>query len=209
MKKNILILTFVFISLLSQAQRNVFVFIQSPSNAGYNQYDEAKYGLISWLNFDKNFEPIGDDVWHLTSGDAYITILKPEWTQGTKIFIDKVRGGAQASQNHRDSTLYVYVGHNVLLDRTYDPVSPKHACYDNMLFGCYTINWEGVVNNTLINTTSLIAPEAYTVLPAIIGWVENKSEEDIRNDAAWGYSLYQDRTNYKEARKLFNIKEKR
>ncbi len=188
------------------SQKHVFVFMQDYQLNGSSLYYDMSNGMKTWLDGDDNFAYLGEDVWYLTSCDTYISIIKEEWISSTEMFIREVRDAPTHSESKLNSILYVYVGHNVLLDRDHDKISSDDICYDNMLFGCYTINWEGVVNNTLINTTSLIAPEAYTVLPAIIGWVENKSEEDIRKDAAWGYSLYQRRMNYKKACKLFNIK---
>jgi len=36
-----------------------------------------------------------------------------------------------------------------------------------------------------------MAPEAYTVLPAIKAWINSESEKTIRLEAAKGYATYQ------------------
>ena len=99
------------------------------------------------------------------------------------------RGGAN---------LAVYIGHDGFMDFRL-PLLPRKkneirreaivlACASKSYFsdairtsGAYPLLW----------TTNLMAPEAYTLKSALDGWVENESNEQIRNRAAAAYDKYQ------------------
>ena len=96
------------------------------------------------------------------------------------------------------SNLVVYIGHDGFMDFKL-PLLPRKkneirreaivlACASKSYFsdamhasGAYPLLW----------TTNLMAPEAYTLKSALDGWVNNESNEQIRNRAAAAYDRYQ------------------
>lgn len=204
MKTSFTIILILLISGASVAQKRIYIYVQDPSLEGYSQYTTAMYGLVTFLDKDESWTSTGHDTYYSKSLNSNIHIRKEEnfgWMSNTLDFIMACEKSSNSFNN--DSVLYVYVGHNALLDTTVDLQFTD--CYDNMLFGCFTENWEGIVDNTLLNTTGFMAPEAYCILPAIIAWSERKHEKEIRRTAAAGYASYQKNTNLPTAQKLFGL----
>ncbi|MBP9138459.1 MAG: hypothetical protein KBF87_08235 [Flavobacteriales bacterium] len=94
--------------------------------------------------------------------------------------------------------LIAYVGHDGLmefsLDRTFTAKDTKQretiilACISKRYFAPYL---EPTGAKPLVWTTGLMAPEAYTLKAALIGWVAHESDADIRERAAKAYDQYQ------------------
>lgn len=114
--------------------------------------------------------------------------------------------------------LIIFVGHNVLMDfRLFAPIPSAETKTKNltrnraaMVFACNsadyftdTIRNYGV--NPAVMTHGLMAPEAYSIEPAIRAWFDGKNNEDVRRAAAGGYAKYQ-RIPERNARRLFGVK---
>ena len=183
----VFILALMLIALFAKAQtKDVIVFVEDHQTEQGSLYYDMKYGLKTWLDEDPEWIEVGNDSFYSIFYDAKIDltlISADQWAQATLIFIDSVRA---CSNDH----LWVYVGHNSLLDQNVDDYNGD--CSPNLLFGCMTDNWEGVVDNTIISTTDYFAPEAYVVLPAVEAWIRGKSKTYIRNVSAENYSLFQE-----------------
>ncbi len=97
-----------------------------------------------------------------------------------------------------NSQLVAYIGHNGLMDfqlsESYKNTDRKKR--DLVILACYSKHYfsphlkEANVN-PLVWTTGLMAPEAYTIHDAIIGYLNNENNESIRTRAAVAYSKYQ------------------
>ncbi len=199
--KRLLMLMLMALSLSASAKKMVFVMIQTPSNAGYDQYYGGKYGMRTFLEKDTNYVYVDNRIYYSSLNNYYI-ILEPiddkDWAVSTYDFI--IDCNNHTAYIGADSTLHVYVGHNVLLD--VDTIYQYHGSRDNMLFGCYTENWR--LDNTYLNTTKMIAPEAYAIIPAVEAWANGESEYYIRRQAAKGYSEFQE-IPFDQAKYIFGL----
>lgn len=94
--------------------------------------------------------------------------------------------------------LVSYIGHDGLMEfqldinLTKDTSSTKDAiilaCYSKEFFKPY---FSKTGANPLVWTTGLMAPEAYTLKWALDGWIQEKSDQEIRELAAQAYNHYQ------------------
>lgn len=104
---------------------------------------------------------------------------------------DTVACGGQAD-------LLAYIGHDGLMEFSIeDSFSPKNnqtrsaiilACISQSYFSPY-LKQTGA--QPLVWTTGLMAPEAYTLVAAIDGWILGKPKTEIREMAAQAYQKYQ------------------
>lgn len=195
-----------------------------------NLYWGALYGVKSYFNRQPNIQkrvvtsippPSGviDEMhYRLTlaspEGELAINIHAEAWRG------DKMRGGLKrfykVLADTEGADLVVFVGHNGLMDGPImTPISiagqPKTgAGKDAMVLACMS---ESYFSNTLKNlgvrpvlmTRGLMAPEAYSLLPAIEAWALDQSQNDIRNAAASGYAKYQ-KIPLRNAQRLFGAK---
>lgn len=106
------------------------------------------------------------------------------------------------------ANLVAYVGHDGLMefrsDLNYNVVSkPKDvivlACASQMYF---EDDIKRANANPILWTTHLMAPEAYTLVAAINGWILNENTAQIKERAAQAYNKYQN-CGLKGARSLF------
>jgi hypothetical protein len=107
-----------------------------------------------------------------------------------------------------NSRLLTYTGHDGLMDfqltETYSNADARKrdviilACYSKRFFAPHL---QTANVNPLVWTTGLMCPEAYTLHDAIMGYVNNESNELIRTRAAKAYSTYQ-KCSEKAARNL-------
>ncbi len=107
-----------------------------------------------------------------------------------------------------NSNLVAYIGHDGLMDfqlaETYYNVDNKRrdiiilACYSKRFFSPHL---DSSKTNTLVWTTGLMCPEAYTIHDAIAGYMNNETNEQIRRRAASAYAKYQ-KCSEKAARNL-------
>ena len=91
-----------------------------------------------------------------------------------------------------------YIGHDGLmefgLDESFFPKNNQKrdaiilACISQSYFAPYLKQTDA---QPLVWTTGLMAPEAYTLVAAIDGWIARKSKADIREMAAQAYHQYQ------------------
>ena len=106
--------------------------------------------------------------------------------------------------------LVIFVGHNGLMDFTppstaeNDSTAPARsamvlACASDYYFG-KRLTRAGA--HSLLLTTGLMAPEAYTLNAAVRSWVAGKSADEVRESAAEAYDRYQ-KCGIKAARRLF------
>lgn len=97
-----------------------------------------------------------------------------------------------------NADLVVYVGHDPFMDFQIPAItgakSAKHpaaiilACASKPYFGPYLKSAEAA---PLLWTTGLMAPEAYSLKAALVGWLLNEGGEAIRQRAATAYDRYQ------------------
>jgi len=94
--------------------------------------------------------------------------------------------------------LLAYVGHDAFMDFQIAPIAgtkgnkPRRtiilACVSKAFFSPY-IGQTGA--ESLLWTTGLMAPEAYTLKAALTGWIASEDDEAIRHRAAQAYDKYQ------------------
>jgi hypothetical protein len=107
-------------------------------------------------------------------------------------------------------TLAAYVGHDGLMDFDLENYPQNRegngreaivlACASKQFFGD-ALREAGA--KSILLTTGLMAPEAYTLKAAIDGWILNETPEQIRLRAAEAYNQYQ-KCGLKAARNLFS-----
>ena len=107
-----------------------------------------------------------------------------------------------------NAVLNAYIGHDGLMDFQ---LSNKFENNDNQKRSCiilaciskkyFTPHLLATKSNPIVWTTGLMCPEAYTIHDAISGFINNESDEKIRNRAAMAYSKYQ-KCSLKAARNL-------
>ena len=120
--------------------------------------------------------------------------------------------------NPKSNDLTIFVGHNGLMDfPVFAPIPSAQIKTRNlgrnraaMVFACNsadyftdTIRNYGV--NPAVMTHGLMAPEAYSIEPAIRAWFDDERNEDVRRAAAAGYAQYQ-KIPERNARRLFGVK---
>jgi hypothetical protein len=94
--------------------------------------------------------------------------------------------------------LVSYIGHNGLMEFSAEGNFKNTfrnkkdaiilACISKSYFAPYL---KQTYSNPLVWTTGLMSPEAYTLAWALEGWVQNESNEQIRERAAKAYDHYQ------------------
>ncbi len=97
-----------------------------------------------------------------------------------------------------NASLVAYIGHNGLMDfqlsETYSNTDNRKrdviilACHSKRYFSSYL---ETANVNPLLWTTNLMAPEAYTLHDAFTGYINEETNEEIREKAAAAYAQYQ------------------
>jgi hypothetical protein len=106
------------------------------------------------------------------------------------------------------SDLLGYIGHDGLMEFRIDDklVAQDTQQRETIILACISKNYfapylkqTGV--KPLLWTTGLMAPEAYTLVAAIDGWIQKKNKETIREAAAQAYHQYQ-KCGIKAARNL-------
>lgn len=107
------------------------------------------------------------------------------------------------------SNLICYVGHDGLMDFQISnyPTAQNKNKRETIILACYSKSYfsEGIKKtgaSPLIWSTGLMSPEAYTLEGAINGWIEGKSNEEIRTLAAQAYCKYQKTCSLKSAKRL-------
>ncbi len=97
-----------------------------------------------------------------------------------------------------NSALVAYIGHDGLMDFSLNQTfkNTDGITRDVIILACYSKNYfkpylQNANVNTLVWTTGLMAPEAYTIHDAISGYINNETKDDIRLKAASAYSKYQ------------------
>lgn len=108
-----------------------------------------------------------------------------------------------------NADLLAFVGHNGLMDfdvsLEYLPTGNERkeviilACYSQYYFSS---ELKKANANSLLLTTNLMAPEAYTLKAAIDGWIKEESNAEIKERAARSYNKYQ-KCGLRGARSLF------
>jgi len=114
--------------------------------------------------------------------------------------------------------LIVYIGHNALMDyvgTNRNQFSNIKASKDNLVndaivLACksqpyFSSQLEKLGSHTLLLTTGLMAPEAYSLNAAIENWIIGASDNQVRKAAAKSYSKYQ-KNSLKASERLFGAK---
>jgi hypothetical protein len=111
---------------------------------------------------------------------------------------DTVKAGGTEVAIHGGADLLVYVGHNGLMDFNISEHSPPNenagknvivlACKSKSYFLTRLSRWGC---RSVLLTNGFMAPEAYTLLAAVEGWLIGESASRIRSRAAQAYHQYQ------------------
>ena len=97
-----------------------------------------------------------------------------------------------------NTKLNAYIGHDGLMDfklkEKFENIDTKKR--DCIILACISKKYfaphlQGTKSNPIVWTTGLMCPEAYTLHDAISGFINNETDEKIRNRAALAYSKYQ------------------
>lgn len=138
-----------------------------------------------------------DDFFQAASGNSKDSVSVEDKSESVTIEI----GG--------NSDLIAYVGHDGLMDfdlNNYPNQNDNNlrrvivlACASRQYF-CAPLQGTGA--KSLLLTTGLMAPEAYTLETTIEGWISNEGDEEIRLGAARAYNKYQ-KCSLIAAKKLF------
>ena len=134
----------------------------------------------------------------------------------TRLTADAYRGAAIRSAIEdflvaaagADVELAVYVGHDGLMDFSLDelPAKADAKTRDAIILACVSKSYfdkplAATGARPLLWTTGLMAPEAYTLAAALVGWIAKESDTQIRDRAADAYHRYQ-KCGVKAARRL-------
>lgn len=124
-------------------------------------------------------------------------------------FTDMIIAGKDTVACGGNGDLLCYVGHNGLMDFQ---LEEKFAAADSLkreavILACaskpyFKPKLQQAGAQSLILTTHLMAPEAYTLGAAVDGWICKKSKADIKESVAQAYHQYQ-QCGIKGARNLF------
>jgi hypothetical protein len=156
------------------------------------QSTSKNYYLIADAYNGKYIQQCTEDFLHSTSGQRKDTLHIHGKTVG-------IAG---------NSKLVAYIGHDGLMDfqltdnfQTTDDTQRDViilACYSKRFFSPHL---DKTNTNPLVWTSGLMCPEAYTIHDALVGYMNNESNEQIRTRAASAYSKYQ-KCSEKAARNL-------
>lgn len=110
---------------------------------------------------------------------------------------------------NKKADLCVYIGHEGLMDFAMENTFRGDAAQKRqaIVLACASKQYFGTAlkptgAEPLLWTTSLMAPEAYTLKAALEGWIAGESNEQIRQRAATEYAKYQ-RISKRAALRLF------
>ena len=133
-------------------------------------------------------------------------------------FLDAAAGNNPKTLKHEktnikiggDADLVVYVGHNGLMDFKVDvPKQNKPGKGKNaIVLACkskpyFKPHFSKLGCRSVLLTTGLMAPEAYTLEAVLTGWLAEESSEQTRNRAAAAYNKYQ-KCGLNGAKRLFH-----
>ena len=97
-----------------------------------------------------------------------------------------------------NSDLLAYIGHDGLMEFSITEILKPKNYYkrETIVLACISKNYfQSYLKQTnaesLIYTTGLMAPEAYTLVAAVEGWINQKSKSEIRELSAQAYNKYQ------------------
>jgi hypothetical protein len=153
----------------------------------------------------------------------YDTYLLAEAYDGKSIkntitdFLESLAGNGKNITIHHNSTLLQfgnkadllsYIGHNGLMEFSVNGnfKNKSQRKKDAIILACISKDYfssylQQTKSNPLVWSTGLMSPEAYTLEWALSGWIQNESNEQIRERAAKAYDHYQ-KCGLKGARRL-------
>ncbi len=205
-------------------------FLGNGDDTKNNLYWGAMYGVRTFFSQSKEWKLISKIsnpdsvvlercVFKYSTGDVYVIADAYRGSRIKDAIVDFFRAAAGESScslavNGKmigisgSSDLVAYVGHDGLMDFSLDTLTltpntnPKPAIilacasksfFNDLLRKCnaYPLLW----------TTGLMAPEAYTLQAAIEGWIDGKSDAEVRDLAAQAYDRYQ-KCGFKAANRL-------
>jgi hypothetical protein len=110
---------------------------------------------------------------------------------------------------HGGTDLVVYVGHNGLMDFSLETPTPQKDAKpkDALVLACkskpyFQPRLSQLQCRSILLTTGLMAPEAYTLEAAVAGWLAKEPADKIKERAARAYDKYQ-KCGLKAATRLF------
>jgi len=121
-------------------------------------------------------------------------------------FLESLAGNQQMTVQHNkqqlkfagDSDLVSYIGHNGLMEFSVKGnfTNKTREKRDAIMLACISKDYfspylQKIQSNPLVWSTGLMSPEAYTLEWALNGWIQNESNEQIRERAAKAYHHYQ------------------
>lgn len=185
-----------------------------------NLYWGAAYGVKTYFSKSRNWakvaefqDPVDDIlervVFRHKSHDIYLiadAYRGSRMKQMVDVFFSAASGKARENivvenvklQGLGSSNLIVFVGHNGLMDFTYDRTLSKADDdeRDAIILACASRNYfskhlRSTGAKPLVWTTNLMAPEAYILHDAIEGWARDETDEQVRGRGAAAYAKYQ------------------
>lgn len=121
-------------------------------------------------------------------------------------FLESLAGNQQMKVAHENqqlsfagkADLVSYIGHNGLMEFSVEGnfMNSSQQKKDAIILACISKSYfvphlKRTKSNPLVWSTGLMSPEAYTLEWALEGWIQNESNEQIRERAAKAYHHYQ------------------
>lgn len=137
--------------------------------------------------------------------EYYLSALAGQHPEEIELILDGVNTSIEIGSS---ASVLSYIGHNGLMDfelsspsseLASSPLSITLACKSEEYFRPH---FEKLNNHSLLPTTGLMAPEAYTLEAALLAWAAGESGDTIHEASSATYAKYQ-RAKISWARRLF------
>lgn len=160
----------------------------------FQKIDSLKLERIVFTHATKNWYLIAEAYNGKYIENCTIDFLK----SSAGIQKDTIHVNEKVLGTHGNARLLAYIGHDGLMDfQLTESFVNKDAIQRNcIVLACYSKSYflphlKNANVNPLIWTSGLMCPEAYTLHDAISGFINKKTEDEIRTMAAKAYSKYQ------------------
>jgi len=160
----------------------------------FQKLDSLKLERIVFKHATKNWYLIAEAY----NGKYIETCTKDFLKSSAGIQKDTIHVKNKVIGTHGNASLLAYIGHDGLMDfQLTESFVNKDAIKRNcIILACYSKSYFSPhLKNAnvipLVWTTGLMCPEAYTLHDAISGFINKKSDEEIRTIAAKAYAKYQ------------------
>lgn len=166
------------------------------------EWEQVKSQKIDTLKLERIVFKHATKNWYLIAeaynGKYIETCTKDFLKSSAGIQKDTIHVNDKVIGTYGNASLLAYIGHDGLMDfqLTESFINKDEIQRNCILLACYSKSYfsphlKNANVKPLIGTTGLMCPEAYTLHDAISGFINNKSDEEIRTMAAKAYSKYQ------------------